>query len=160
MTLAQLTYLCRPFIHFSYFNKFNFGQLVLTISTVQYSQLTVFTVYSLLLLFIPFCTLESQFSHTQSQHSLGVTSCNFLNQLSYPTASTYLLWYLQKYPQEHKQPSSGWESLKVCGAAIRVMKVGLNMAQFDTICSIWRNSRINTRRMSLAMTDASTQRVL
>lgn len=34
------------------------------------------------------------------------------------------------------------------------------MAQFDTIFSIWRNSSINTRRMSLALSDASTQRVL
>lgn len=53
-----------------------------------------------------------------------------------------------------------WDSWKICGAAICVLKVGFNAAQSDTICSIWRNSRINTRRMSLARTDASTQRVL
>lgn len=49
---------------------------------------------------------------------------------------------------------------KICWATRHVMKVGLNVAQCYTIHSIWRNSRINTRRMSLAITDASTQRVL
>lgn len=72
-----------------------------------------------------------------------------------------LSWAIQQSPLATADVSPMEQNHhKLCWATSHVMKVGLNVAQCYTIHSIWRNSRINTRRMSLAITDASTQRVL
>lgn len=82
------------------------------------------------------------------------------NQMKCITILCHVLRQVKKKWKHLSTVSYSWESVLNCGAAVRVMKLRFNVVQFDTICSIWRNSRINTRRMSLAMTESPAQRVL